>query len=79
MWHGAERSQPGLSEDGNKFPRNTRVQGSLLLFHGNEFPGSKDVVDEERDCVQKEVLLICPWLLNFPYLKSVLLFFSFPK
>ena len=61
LWHGAERSQPGLRDDENNFPRAQMVQGRVCCYPiVKELPGSKDVVDEERGCVQKPILFICP-------------------
>lgn len=64
------RSQPGLRGEENNSSRTQDAQGRVCFYSTvKKFPGSKDVVDDEKD-VQATIPFICPWLLNFPYLKS---------
>lgn len=77
--HGAGRSQPGLGGDENNLSRAQDVQGRVFFYStAKKLPGSKDVVDVEKDYVQTTILSICPWLLHFPYLKSYINIF-FPN
>lgn len=69
------RSQPGLRGQENNSSRTQNVQGRVCFYSVvKKFSGSKDVVDDEKD-VQATILFICPWLLNFPYLKSYITVF----
>lgn len=72
----AGRNQPHLRGEENNSFRTQSVQGRVCFYSTvKKFPGSKDVVDDEKDYVQTAILLICPWLLNFPYLKSCITIF----
>lgn len=76
--HGAGRSQPGLRGNENNLSRTQRVQGRLCFYTTEKkLPGSKDVVDEEKDYAQTTILFLCPSLLHFPYLKSCITIFFF--
>lgn len=66
----AGRSQPGLRGEENNSSRTQSIQGRICFYSTvKKFPGSMDVVDDEKD-VQTTILFICPWLLHFPYLKT---------
>lgn len=60
-----------LRSQENNSSRTQSVQGRVCFYSKvKKLPGSKDVADEEKDYVQKAILFICAWLLNFPYLNS---------
>lgn len=59
------QSQSGLRGDENNFPRTQMAQGRVYCHSiVKELTGSRDVVDEERGCIQKPILFIC-WYFDF--------------